>query len=74
MVAYPGYTVRTIEEELSMREIRALLLCRKKQPTLAVLLNKVEQILEKHTGCRFQSMEPMPDDQLLNVLKGEGWI
>ncbi|MBE3088028.1 MAG: hypothetical protein IMZ71_02780 [Chloroflexi bacterium] len=74
MCSYPGYTVRKIEEELSVREVKALFeVTRKRQPT-NVLVERIERILEQHTGIRFKNISKLDDAGLLAELKGMEWI
>lgn len=73
MIAYPGYTVRGIENELSVREIRELTSTWGKTQPVYMLLNSVETMMAKVHGFKKKS-KPKNDNDLLNVLKGEGLL
>lgn len=73
MLAYPGYTVQKIKDELTWREVEELAKTWKDHPPTFFQLNKIEQILEKHTGVKFQKMQPT-DNELLSKLKEMSWL
>lgn len=73
MLAYPGYTVRGIENELSWREVRLLLDCWDKQPPGYLTDRKAEKVLERAYGVTFAKRQ-LSSDQLIAKLEGLGWL
>jgi len=56
MLAYPGYTVRSIRRELSMRRLRELIDCCQTDPPAAMQAAKLNFILCKLLGIEDQDM------------------
>ena len=66
MLAYPGYTVRSIRKELSMRRIREFFDCCQKDPPAAMQAAKLNAILCVLLGIEDQDLpepESSPEDR-----------
>jgi len=74
MIAYPGYTVRKIEDELSPREIKELLATWGETQPVHISLGRVETMLAKVHGFKKKKKNSMGDSGLLGMLKGEGLL
>ena len=73
MLAYSGYTVRGIEEELSWREVKLLLDCWDDEPPAYMVGRKTEKVLEKAHRITFQKRK-VSSDELVARLEGLGWL
>ena len=73
MTAYPGYTVGLIQEELSWREVDLLIAKWEKRPPGSIKIDRIEKMISEYTGIKFKA-RVQTDDQLLNQLKGLGWL
>jgi len=73
MMAYPGYTVGTIQDELSWRELNLLVSKWEKTPPGSVKIDRIEMMISHYTGIKFQAKK-QSSDQLLDQLKGLGWL
>ena len=73
MNAYPGYTVGLIQEELSWREVNLLIAKWEKQPPGSVKIDRIEKMISEYTGIKFKP-KIQSSDQLLDTLKGLGWL
>jgi len=71
MMAYPGYTVGIIQEELSWRQLDLLFAKWEKKPPGSVRIERIEKMISKQTGITF---EKKTSGNLLDQLKGLGWI
>ena len=62
MKAYPGYTVETIRNGLSWREVELLLRCWHESPGASRTLEKIEMILTKAHGIKWLNTKPNESD------------
>lgn len=76
MLAYPGYTLRGIERELSWREIEELIGQWDTTPPLFVETQRVSSMLQKRWGAKFvkHRAKPLSGEDLLSRLASEGYL
>lgn len=74
MSAYPGYTVETIKSELSWRQIERLMEVWKKHDPPNTHLRRIEEILTKVHNIKIIKNPVAKDQNLINELKGMGWL
>ena len=73
MLAYPGYTVEKIREELSWRQIEELMKVWQEHEPSNTRLKKIEEILKKAHGIKYVSRKGK-DQDLMTELRGMGWL
>jgi hypothetical protein len=73
MLAYPGYTVRRIEGELSWREVGALMARWHDEPPTFLTDRKVQKILQAGLGVKLTEKK-MANESLVQRLEGMGWL
>jgi len=74
MVAYPAYTIDGIEKGLSWRQVRKLLSYWEATPPMSRNLGRIETMLEKKFGIKFESTKPMKQEELVRKLEEFGWL
>ena len=74
MLAYPGYTVRGIEDELSWREVDELFKAWEKEPPPFASQKKIAKMIEKWGGFKSQAMKPLAGEALESKLSELGWM
>lgn len=78
MLAYPGYTIKKIEDELSMRQVSLMMDFWQKEPPNFQKLNRIDAILQKGLGVRLVKSggesQKADDTRLLAQVKGMGWL
>lgn len=74
MLAYPGYTIQCIEDELSWRQVNELMACWQKDPPPFHTERRIMGMLEKMGGFKRLSYKPLGGDKLEERLKGMGWL
>ncbi len=73
MMAYPGYTVQGIEEELSWREVDELFAAWEKEPPAFATQKRIARMIEKWGGFKV-APRPLGGDALLEELNQMGWL
>ena len=73
MLAYPGYTVEKIREELSWRQIEELMKVWQEYEPSNSRLKNIEEILKKAHGIKYVSRKGK-DQDLMTELRGMGWL
>jgi len=74
MLAYPGYTIQCIEDELSWRQVNELLACWVKDPPQFLTEQRIASMIEKAGGFRRMSYKPLGGDRLEQKLQSMGWL
>ena len=75
ILAYPAYTIESIESGLSWRQVKLLLSCWDKEPPTIMRIAKVENMLEKKFGFKtISKTKTLSGDDLINHLKGQGLL
>jgi hypothetical protein len=76
MLAYPGYTIHKIEDELSWRVVKKMMGYWDKELPSFARNKRIEQILK--TGLKVKITETPKgvdaDDQLIATFRGQGWL
>jgi len=73
MIAYPAYTVEGIRRELSWRQVNLLLENWENDEPVSMAIERIKEILSKHTGLKFEKVEKVTVDGLANKLKDMGF-
>jgi len=72
---YPGYTIESIESDLSWRQVKLLLSCWEEDPPMVLRIEKVESMLEQKFGFKtISKTKLLGGDDLVNHLKGQGLL
>lgn len=74
MMAYPGYTVRGIEEELSWREVDELFRTWEREPPAFASQRRIAKMIEKWGGFKSVPARPLGGEQLVEKLGQMGWL
>ena len=74
LLAYPAYTIDTIENELSWRIINEMLGCWEDEPPVIKRISRIERMLEIKFGFKKTKQTPLSSDQLVSRLIGEGLL
>jgi hypothetical protein len=74
MQAYPGYTVRGIEDELSWREVDELFRTWEREPPAFATQKKIAKMIEKWGGFKSQRIAPLGGQALEDKLNELGWL
>jgi hypothetical protein len=72
MIAYPAYTVEGIRRELSWRQVNLLLGYWEDDEPVNITVNRIKEVLCKHTGLKFEKVEKISVDNLINKLEDMG--
>lgn len=72
MTAYPGYTVDSIQETLSWREIEELMSYWDKWPSNKQILDRIEKILTYAHNVKWEPRVKTEDD-ILSRIDAFGW-
>ena len=73
MLAYPGYTVEGIKEELSWRQIEELMKMWQANEPSNIKLQRIEEILKRAHGIKYVPRKAK-DQNLMDELRGMGWL
>ena len=73
MIAYPAYTVEGIRRELSWRQVNLLLENWENDEPVSMAMERIKEILSKHTGLKFEKVEKVTVDRLANKLEDMGF-
>lgn len=73
MLAYPGYTVRLIEKELSYREIKELMKNWEEEKPISKRLERIEKILMTHTRVKILKKKDS-DERVIQGLAQMGFM
>ena len=78
MQAYPAYTVKKIEDELSWRMFKKLMDCWKEQKPNFMTNQRIEDILMKAHGMievkKDEAFKPMDENAMFNKFREKGWL
>ena len=81
LLAYPGYTLKKIEDELSWRQVEKLFEAWGDEEPEFRIMGKLKAIMEKHTGLKFTEKKKrkkapsrLSSKELVAHLQGRGWI
>jgi hypothetical protein len=78
MQAYPAYTIKKIEDELSWRIVKEMLNCWEGRKPGFIVTERIEQILMKANGVveikKGEKFKPMSDEALLSKFAEKGWL
>ena len=75
LLAYPGYTIESIESGLSWRQVKLLLSYWEEDPPTVLRIAKVESMLEKKFGFKsISKTNLLSGDDLIDHLKGQGLL
>lgn len=75
MLAYPGYTLRGIERELSWREIEELIGQWDTTPPFFLETQRMSSMMQKRWGAKFvKRQKPLSGEDLLSRLSSEGYL
>ena len=74
MLAYSGYTIQCIEDELSWRQVNELLGCCAENPPPFQSEARIMAMVESMGGFKKLSYKPLGGDKLEQRLKGMGWL
>lgn len=66
--AYPGYTVKKYEDEVTWRQVDGMLGVWRKHPPLAVLVDRIATILMKKNGYRIEQTTPVRGQDVVERL------
>lgn len=74
--AYPGYTVGTLQEELSWRQVEVMMDTWAENPPAFIRLQRIEAMLAKKFGFKITdpNNRPKNDDDLKRTLRAYGWM
>ena len=73
--AYPGYTVRSLEAELSWREVEELMDSWGERPPAFVTLYQLEKMYERAHGYRVKEKgKRLSGREAIEALKRQGWL
>jgi len=73
MQIYPAYSVRKIEDELSLREVKKLMEISNKEIGTNIHIARISSMMKKYLGVTFETIEDKHIN-LRNTLKGLGWL
>jgi len=73
MGAYPAYTIKHIETDLSWREVKLLLDCCGQEPPIPISIKRIENMLKKKLGYEIISTKSNNSDNLRNQIEQMGW-
>lgn len=74
LIAYPAYTIESIETGLSNRQFNLLLACWKDELPTAMRITRIENMLEKKFGFKSISTRQGSSGSLISKLESGGWL
>jgi len=73
MQLFPAYTIATIEQDLSWREVKELMQISNEKITTKTRIDRIELMIEKYLKITFGDQKH-DDKTTLNILRGLGWL
>ena len=73
MQIYPAYSIATIENELSWREVKKLMEISNKKISTNTRIDRIEIMISKYLGFTFED-KAQDNKTLINTLRGMGWL